>query len=431
MTLEQFKKYNLPDSPGIYYFLQAKNILYIGKATSIRDRVRSYFGSDLVNTRGEHLVNMVANANKLKFTTTNSVLEALILEAYEIKKHLPPYNSQEKDDRSYNYVVITDEKFPRVLIERGRSLLYESKHTAGSSKPKNVFGPFPNGTQLKEALKIVRRIFPFRDKCVPFEDASFTKSGKLKAVKPCFNRQIGLCPGVCTGETSAKEYAKIIRNIELFFSGQTDKVRKNFEKEMKEYAKTREFEKAELVKRAIFALDHIRDVSLIKSDPLSLAYNISNKKSLFRIEAYDIAHISGSATVGVMVVMENGEFNKNEYRKFKIHANGDKVTVDDTKNLAEVLTRRLGHAEWSLPSLVVIDGGIAQINTARRIFKLRGFDIEIVSVVKDERHKPRDIIGRKILVENRKNEILKINAEAHRFAIAYHRNLLKKNMLSH
>jgi excinuclease ABC subunit C len=422
MKSQELIKFKLPDSPGIYFFKNGENILYIGKATSLRDRVRSYFGRDLINTRGQHLVNMIEEANKIEFKTTNSVLEALILEAYEIKKHQPLHNRQEKDDKSYNYVVVTDETYPRVLIKRGREL--SQLKNLQTLKLRFVAGPFPNGSQLKEALKIVRKIFPYRDRCLPAKNFS---NEKISAGKPCFNCQIGLCPGVCTGEISDKEYMKTIKNIELFFSGQTDKVRKNLEKEMKSYAKGMEFEKANSIKHTLFALNHIKDVSLIKSDLLTS--NFSHLKSTFRIESYDIAHLGGSATVGVMVVIENGEFAKNEYRKFKIRADGKGVTVDDTKNLAEVLTRRLGHAEWSLPNLIVIDGGTAQINIAKKVLIERGFDIEIVSVVKDEKHKPRDIIGKKIIIEKHKNEILKINGEAHRFAIAFHRNLLNKNML--
>jgi excinuclease ABC subunit C len=435
MTKKDFQKIikKLPESSGIYLFKKGKKILYIGKATSLRDRVRSYFSNDLIVSRGPRLVIMLEEANSISFKSTPSVLEAIILEANEIKKHQPTYNSLEKDDKSYNYVVITDEKFPRVLIQRGRELKFG---LPAQIEKQFVAGPFPNGGQLKEALKIVRKIFPFRDKCAPFDNiySSILQNTRIDRAKlkiknqvprPCFNYQIGLCPGVCIGEISARDYQKTINNIELFFSGQTSKVKKSLQTEMKFLAKERKFERAEKIKRTLFALDHIRDVSLIKNEQLTT--NNLQLKSNFRIEAYDIAHISGSGTVGVMVVSENDELNKNEYRKFKIRGEG-KVTVDDTKNLKELLTRRFGHSEWQLPGLIVIDGGIAQNNAAKEALKALNLNIEVVSVVKDSRHNAREIIGVKSTVDSHKKAILLLNLEAHRFSIAYHRKLMNKRI---
>lgn len=419
MVSQDLTKFNLPDSPGVYFFKKGKKILYVGKATSLRDRTKSYFSKDLIKSRGAWLVKMILEADSLEYKATRSVLEALIHEALEIKKNQPIYNSQEKDDKSYNFVVITDEEFPKVIIERGRALPHSKL------KIRSSFGPFPHGQQLQKALKIVREIFPFRDnKCTP--------SSEQRGSRPCFNRQIGLCPGVCTGEVTSKQYKKTIRNIELFFSGKTEVIKKNLHKEMADFAKLREFERADGVKRTIFALDHIRDVALISNS----SFEVNNQKDgenrlNFRIEAYDVAHTFGTSTVGVMVVIEGGELNKNEYRKFKIRGVSGKVTVDDTKNLSEILLRRLGHANWRLPNLIVVDGGVAQINAAKEVLMERGFNIEIVSVVKNEQHKAREIIGRKGTINAYKKEILLVNAESHRFAIAYHRLLRGKKMFGH
>ncbi len=150
----------------------------------------------------------------------------------------------------------------------------------------------------------------------------------------------------------------------------------------------------------------------------------TNDGEAFRIEAYDIAHLSGKETVGVMTVIENGELDKSQYRKFKIKGVGGKVKVDDTNNLKEVLERRLNHPEWQMPNLVVIDGGIGQINVAKAI--LKDTDIEIVSVVKDNRHKAKEILGNKKIIEKWEKSILLANSEAHRFAITYHRKLRTK-----
>jgi excinuclease ABC subunit C len=400
ISQEKIKK--LPDSPGVYFFKDAQGqILYVGKATSLRDRVRSYFGSDLIETRGPLLVKMMVEAVKIDFEKTDSVLEALINEANHIKKHQPPYNTKEKDDKSFNYVVITDEEFPRVLTIRGRELEQEKQVYL------EKFGPFTQGASLREALKIIRKIFPFRDKCIP-------NSGK-----PCFNAQIGLCPGVCAGKISVKEYKATIKHITLFFEGKKKALLKSLEKEMRAYAKEREFEKAARTKKTIFALQHIQDIALIKNN----ARPKKEGEKTLRIEAYDIAHMSGTNVVGVMTVVEDGEARPDQYRKFKIRENPG---VNDTAALKEILQRRLNHTEWPLPQIIAVDGGKAQINVARLALKELNLQIEVVSVLKNERHRPEQILGKQSLATKYESEILLANSEAHRFAIAFHRDLRGK-----
>ena len=409
MKSQDLVKFNLPDTPGVYYFvgpklsanslkLKAKDsgrILYIGKATSLKDRVKSYFVRDILMTRSPLIAKMLEEADKIDFIETDSVLEALILEANEIKKHQPIYNSKEKDDKSYNYVTITDEEFPKIIVTRGSG----------------TWGPYPYGSELREALKIVRKIFPFRDaKC------------KITG-KACFNAQIGLCPGVCAGWIDKKGYKKIIHHLKLFFEGKKPQLIKSLEKEMKVLAKAEKFEEAEKVKRQIFALDHIQDIALIKKDVEASSYKLSADS--FRIEAYDIAHLSGKDVVGVMTVVSlpasrqvMGELDKSQYRKFKIRMDVN----DDTKNLKEVLTRRLNHPEWPMPDLIVVDGGIAQINVAKELTR-----IPIVAVTKDEHHRAREIIPKsRILNPESRRAVLLANSEAHRFAIGYHRKLRSK-----
>ena len=407
MNSQYFKKQNLPLTPGVYFFKKGRQILYIGKATSLRDRVKSYFSNDLIATRGPLIVDMLFKADKISFQKTDSVLEALILETELIKKHKPRYNTKEKDDRSYNFVIVTKEDFPRVLIERGRSL---DKLPDLGFEVQKKFGPFTNGTQLKEAVKIIRKIFPFRDRCMPNQG------------RPCFNKQIGLCPGVCDGSISKIDYKKIIKNIILFFEGKKTKIIKNLEKEMNLLAKNQQFEKAGEIKKTIFALNHIQDVALIKSD--SLTTNSSKLKAV-RIEAYDVAHISGEANVGVMVVLENGEPAKNEYRKFIIKESKQ----NDIAALKEILERRLAHEEWAFPQIIVVDGGKAQIKIAREVLQRFCQKIPVVSVLKDERHRPKAVLGDKNISSKHSNDILLANSEAHRFAIQYHRKTLAKKSL--
>jgi excinuclease ABC subunit C len=239
--------------------------------------------------------------------------------------------------------------------------------------------------------------------------------------KPCFNSQIGLCPGVCAGLMNKRDYRRRIKYIKLFFEAKKDLLIKDLEKEMQSLSKRELFEEAEKIKRTIYALDHIQDVALIKRD-----IERGDNQNSFRIEAYDIAHMSGQNTVGVMTVVIDGELAKDQYRKFKIIGQNKKINIDDTANLKEVIRRRLGHIEWPLPNLIVIDGSTAQINAARSILIERGFLIEIVAVVKDERHRAKEIVGLKHTINSWNKSIILANAEAHRFAITYHRKLRSK-----
>jgi excinuclease ABC subunit C len=417
----------LPDAPGVYFFLSlAKEILYIGKATSLRDRVRSYYATDIHATRGPKIVTMLTKAVSVAYRESDSVLEALLLESELIKAHAPIYNTDLKDNKSFNFVIMTDEDFPRVLTIRGRELA-EGK---APGKISHLFGPFPNGLQLRAALKIIRAIFPFRDVCQPANKelgAIRTAVAPLKsgttAIRPCFNRQIGLCPGICTGEISKRGYALLVKNITQFFEGKKAVIMRRLEREMKSLAKKLEFEKADEVKKTLFALRHIQDVALIREQE---AGNGELGMKRVRIEAYDVAHLAGESAVGVMTVIENGVAEKNSYRKFRLR---EEYAGDDLRALGEILRRRLSHPEWALPDILAVDGALLQYGVAERILAERGLIIPIVGIVKNDRHKPDHIIGDAGIVQRYTKEILLANAEAHRFAIAYHRKRRNKDFL--
>lgn len=415
MNLQEFQKKKLPEAPGVYFFLDRhKKPLYIGKATSLKDRVRSYFTKDIAETRSPLISKMVEEAFSIDTKETASVLEALLLEADLIKKFKPRYNTKEKDDKSFNCVVITDETFPQVLVIRKKDL--EANLQTSNFKLKTIFGPYTSGSQLQEALKIVRRILPYRDsKCHVPNLTLNTKHSSLK-LKPCFNFSIGLCPGTCIGAISQKEYANRIKNISKFLSGDVNGVVKNLETEMKRYASKKEFEKAKEIRDKIFALKHINDISLIKSD--FLTPNRSSLNTFFRIEAYDIAHMMGQNMVGVMTVIEDGEIKKSDYRKFDIKTCDN---ANDPKALLEVLTRRFAHSEWTMPSCIVVDGSTAQVNVANQVLLERGLKIPVVAVVKNEKHKPKGLLGREDIIKKYKREIILANAESHRFAITFHK----------
>ena len=408
MKVQTLQKLKLPDAPGVYFFVGPKGkILYIGKATSLRSRVRSYFSNDLIDTRGPRLVDMVTLATTVKVEQTDSVLEALILEANLIKRYGPPYNVDLKDDKSFLYVVITKEEYPRVLTVRGKEL-------GQKFLPELIwkqYGPFTSGGSLREALKIMRRIFPFFDLHRPITE----KLDKHTKGKLIFNQQIGLSPS----GLAPREYKKTMQHLTLFFEGKKKRLLSTLTKEMKHAAKEHRFEQAGEYKRQLFALTHIKDVALIKDeykDPTGM-------HGAFRVEAYDIAHLGGSRTVGVMTVVEGGDKKPSDYRKFKI----SKEQNDDVGSLREVLERRLGHEEWPLPNLIAVDGGVGQVNVAKKVLAERKLSIPVVGVVKDERHKPKEIIGDREFKVSREREVLLANSEAHRFAIGYLRKRLRQN----
>lgn len=418
MIRQDLDSIEIPQEPGVYFWRGVsehgeETILYIGKATNLRDRTRSYFAPDLIKTRGPHIVDMVFTAQTLTWQVTGSVLEALILEANLIKKYKPYYNTKEKDDKSFNCVIVTKEDYPRVLLVREKDIATKEKTVTNprlglvEQKYDLVVGPFPRGSAIKDALQIIRKIFPFRDRVSAQKD------------KEVFYRQIGLTPDVSTVDAAAL-YRKNIGRIKLILQGKLQSLIKNLKKEMNTAAKALAFEEAEMLKQKVFALEHIQDVSLMKRDL------IEGEISGFRIESYDIAHMSGKNMVGVMTVVENALAHKNEYRKFIIKGF---TTANDPGALKEILTRRLAHTEWKYPDMIVVDGNSIQINAAQAVLDAVQLTIPIVAVTKDERHRPKSLSGDKDLIDAHKYAILLANSEAHRFAIDFHKQRRAKAML--
>lgn len=418
MIRQDFDKLKFPETPGVYTWrdLEGK-ILYIGKATSLRDRVRSYFSPDVIKTRGPHIVDMVFKSHTVTYQETMNALEALILEANLIKKYKPYYNTKEKDDKSFNCVAITKSPpaggFPMVILVRQKDIDTKNKTVRALRHPKPmqydvVFGPYPKGSAIKEALKILRPIFPFRD---------LASSKKDNTV---FYRQIGLSPDV-TNKDAQIEYKKTIKRLKMVFQGKFQSLLKDLKKEMLSLANKQKFELANVLKQKVFALEHIQDISLIKRD---LENTVIGEE--FRIEAYDVAHISGSSMVGVMTVVTNSSSDKSAYRKFIVKG-FDKA--NDAGALREILTRRFGHPEWGVPNAIVVDGNLIQVNVAKEVLKNLSLDIPIIAVTKDERHRPKAISGPKEIVEKNKYAILLANNEAHRYAITFHKTRRKKSFV--
>lgn len=393
---------NFPETPGIYFMKNtAGEILYIGKAANLKRRVSSHF----LRPHDHRIEKMVSNIASIEYQKTDTALEALILEAKLIKKHQPPYNILEKDDKSFLFVEITAESFPRVLLVRGKE-----KRTVNGTH----YGPFISGASIREALRIMRRIFPWN----MHPDAVV---GTLS--KSCFDHQIGLCPGSCVGTVSKRDYAKTIRGIKLIFEGKKERIIKILEHEMARASRMMEFEKATKLRGQIFSLKHIQDVALIRDADFGLP-DVQSEPS--RIEGFDISNISGGSAVGSMVVFTNGKANMEQYRKFKIRtfksANPACAAGGDVGMLKEVLRRRFRHHEWPLPTMILIDGGKGQVNAGREVLDEAGFRIPVVGIAKGSKRKKNEFIGA-IPESISEKTLIRVRDEAHRFAILYHRAL--------
>ncbi|MFZ2310778.1 MAG: GIY-YIG nuclease family protein [Patescibacteria group bacterium] len=363
-----------PAKPGVYFWRDdANQVLYVGRATSLKQRLSQYFQKDI----DSRIAEMVNSATDLTWIVCESLLEAIILEAKYIKEYWPKYNIKDRDDRSFIYIVISNDKYPKPIIIRGQDLkkFPEDKNI--------IFGPYQSQALVTNALKLIRRIFPWST-CQPL-------SGKA-----CFDYQIGLCPGACLGTITPINYKKNIKNLILLLSGEKNKLIKKLTKENPQQIK---------------ALRHIQDVSLlVREDGL-------NAKKLNRIEGYDISHFSGKESYGSMVVFINGEASKNDYRLFKIK---EAPEGDDERALSEMLLRRFKHKEWLHPDLIMIDGGMPQISFISKILAKNNLAIPIVGISKfggDKLVFNKDVKQNfKDLAKNLKPTLLKLREEAHRFA---------------
>jgi excinuclease ABC subunit C len=208
----------------------------------------------------------------------------------------------------------------------------------------------------------------------------------------------------------------------LFFEGKKKQLRTKLEKEMNVYAKNMEFEEAQKVKRLLYALDHVNDMALIKQEEKPSS---NSPVRNFRIEAYDIAHLSGTNVVGAFTVSINGELVPAEYRKFNI----SRQENNDIAGLVEILSRRLNHTEWTYPDLIIVDGAEGQLRAAEAVLRARRISIPIVAVTKDERHKASEIIGNQEFALRYQSSIIRLNTEAHRFVITFHKKKRKAGFL--
>ncbi|MCA9364405.1 MAG: GIY-YIG nuclease family protein [Candidatus Moranbacteria bacterium] len=408
----------LPQTPGVYLFKDSSGVvLYVGKATSLRDRVRQYFSGH--DSRGERIAQLVSVADRVDVQETDTVMEALILEANLIRQYRPKYNVDGKDDKSFSYFVITKEDFPRVLILRETELFSDGNldKSSASVPVASFFGPYTSKKHMMIALKILRKIFPFHAR-------------REKSEKGCLDRQIGLCPGPYDGGVTREEYCKNIRGIVSMFRGQKRRLLSSLERDMSVFAKKGDFEQAARVRDQVFALRHIRDVALLGRETSLFGRDSSQN---VRIEGYDISNISGQHAVGSMVVFENGESKKSDYRKFAIK------TVSGSNDFAmmrEVLARRFRHDEWPMPDLVLVDGGKGQVGVAEEVLDLYKLKkVGLAGLAKGPTRKKLDVHKSELfppsddLLED-VNFLAQVRDESHRFAVSFHRQKRSKGLLS-
>ncbi|MBC7073815.1 UvrB/UvrC motif-containing protein [Candidatus Parcubacteria bacterium] len=419
----------LPKTPGVYCFFDGSEILYIGKAVNLRERVKNHFQQPTF--RDQLFLNKV---QKIGYIKTGSQIEALILEANLIKKYQPKYNIVWRDDKNYFFVGQTKEDFPRIFLTHQPKPQTLSKQT-----PAEFVGPFVDGKALKETLKILRKIFPFR-------------SCKTLPKRPCLWYHLDLCPGPCLlkgkffeeiKKTSRlkKICEKNAQNIIDILREGKDFVLKKLKREMKKSAKNQEFEEAARIRDQIERLEkilaHSRILEKIEMKKENWPEIEQKIKEIFgvkrasKIEAFDISNIRGRWATGSMVTFFEGKPEKNLYRKFKIKM---AEKINDISMLKEVLERRFLHKEWEFPDLILLDGGRAQLNGALSLkekFK-EARDIKFLALAKGE--KKLFVEGKKTpfylekLPQEVSNIFFQINSEAHRFAITYHKKLREKSL---
>lgn len=400
---------NIPSKPGVYlFYTKKKELIYVGKAISLKNRVKSYF-SGPKNHRPIEL--MIHEVYLIKYVVTDSALDAIILEGNLIKKYRPKYNVLWKDDKSWNYITITKDEYPKVGTARERelSLLTDSQITNNYYA---LFGPYP-GLKTKETMKILRRMFNI---------STCTSNAK----RACLYRQMGECLGVCTGEISSKEYKKkVITPLKLFLEGKKEKLIQKIKKAMMSASKNQNFEEAGRLRDTIKSLQHVKDISLVNDSFIKEKFENANGKFLVkRIEGYDISNLGVADKVGSMVVFDFNEPIKSEYRKFIIRSIKGQ---SDVGCLKEIISRRLNRKDWMLPDIILVDGGIAQIRAVKKSLQEKNIAIPIVGIAKGQKRLRNDfyLISRNPAVidwtEKNKNLLIRVRDEAHRFAIAFHR----------
>ena len=356
------------------------------------------------------------------------------------KRYKPKFNISLKDDKSYKYIVIRNERID------GETLPVVTTVRKLKGIRKNFFGPFPFGGVVNDVLRSIRKVIPFRD-C---SKSKYLKYKKLKS--PCLYGHIGLCSAPCTGFITPKTYRKGILILKRFLSGDSKSFQRSLTKQMIKAAKESRYEEAaklrDTLKKYEYVTQRFRDASLYIDNP-NLSEDIRNealseirinlpiiRDKPSRIECYDISNVSGKNATASMVVATSGRINKSEYRRFRIKL---KDQPDDYFMMSEVLNRRFYPREdvksWEMPNLILVDGGKGQVTIALNVLKEKNLKIPVVGLAKRNEalvYKKNGVF--KELYLDRTNEGLKLlqrlRDEAHRFARVYHHLLRLKELRS-
>lgn len=425
LSFNQIKK-NPPAKAGVYFFVNAAGeVLYVGKAASLKARIASYFQKKSRSLQPVKSA-LLEEATAVRWEVTGSEILALIKEAEYIKKIKPRYNVALRDDKKYFYVVITNHRFPKVFLthqpEKGRG-------------NKTIIGPFTSGSSLKKTLKILRKTFPF---------CTCKKAHK----RTCMNSRLGLCRGFCCQASLLSEkndglissYEADIEKMMRILRGRSKKLLGELEKDMRRASAQSDFELAAQIRDQLKSINNIISHGKIINDHehdqlprpnkevlydqgvnlLTDALNgIFREKSL--LEVYDCSHLKGRGATAAMVVFEEGKREKKYYKRFGIR---EANRLDDLSMLREVFARRLEHADWPWPSFVLVDGGRAQLNAALKYFKFKKPSPFVLSLAKEHKlvysELGRTPIPINALPDKLGSLLVVAVDEAHRFARSYH-----------
>ena len=441
---EKLKK--LPASPGVYFHKdKTGEIIYVGKAAVLKNRVRQYFQNTKKDPKTEALV---AEINDTDWIVVDTEMDALFLESEMIKRYMPKWNILLRDDKTVSYVRINmQDEVPHISYTRNPM---DDKAT--------YIGPFYGKSAVEKSVRLLRRIFPYYDK--PYDG------------KKSLNTDLGLTPGIEVGKCTPEDYKRNLRKMIRYLKGERQNLIKDLENTMYDEASKGNYELAAEARDQLAGLKELRR-KIVFSDKefldISSDQALNQLQSLLkldhpprRIEGYDISHQSGTNTVASMVVFINGASARDQYRKFKIRTS----TSDDLKSMHEVIERRLKHTEWEYPDLIILDGGITQVNAILPL--LAEHNIPVVGRNKSGDHSRNatvrliipDILARGTSgARQREDEcaspvatgasdtarepkslelsssshiaklIARIDEESHRFAINYHTLLKRKNLL--
>ena len=446
---ENLKK--LPDTPGVYIHKdKGGRIIYEGKAASLKNRVRQYFGS-LKNMEPKSRA-MVAKIASFEYIETTTEMEALILECNLIKKYMPKYNILLRDDKTYPYIKMTlGEEYPRLLKTR-----------LVKNDGSRYFGPYANTNAVNQMVDLLNGIYGLKRCSTTFDLAQ-------KVYKPCLNYHIKQCQGICTGKVTHEVYKEGVAAVMDFLSDRKKPLTAQLKKKMKAASENQAYEEAAYYRDLMAAAEAIlelatspiaksvrldaekkaKDESLEekkkarqdKDEYLSRRlHEITNPEEPYqhqqlRIEAYDVSTGNGVDTVGAMVVFLGGKSSKKSYRRFKVRT----VGVDDYGSLQEILLRRLKRGIDGdpgfipLPDIILMDGGKGHVSAAEKVMKALNLDLAVLGMVKDDKHRTRALVWGKDEIDLKKekdlyNAIGSIQEEVHRFAIEYHRKRQEKGI---